>query len=135
VISNTFAFSDSIHTFDITCKRGDTFSAAFTFTGRVYTNYSFRCEVRDIITRRLILQYTPILSGTNVITLNKSASQLAVPAGTYNYDIALIDPDGDVDIDIVKGRFTITDDVSNNTANVLLDENGDPILVSVPINI
>lgn len=135
MISNTFASSDTIHTFDITCKRGDTFSASFTFTGKDYSGYSFRCEVRDIFTRRLILEYTPILSGTNIITLNKSASQLAVPAGTYNYDIALIDPDGIVDIDIVKGKFVISDDVSNNTANVLLDETGQPILVSVPINL
>lgn len=129
MITATFANTPNIiHEYDITCRRGVTFAAAFTFTGKNFTGYTFKCEVRDLISRRRILSFTPVLSGTNVINLNKDASQMVVRAGTYRYDLAIGDTDDISQVDYVEGLFIVTDDVTLNTAIPLEDEGDGPIL-------
>lgn len=66
----------------------------------------------DLISRRRILSFTPVLSGTNVINLNKDGSQMVLRAGIYRYDLTLIDADTIGNVDIIEGLFIITDDVS-----------------------
>lgn len=129
MITATFANTpDIIHEYDITCRRGVTFAAAFTFTGKDFTDYQFKCEVRDLITRRRILSFTPILTSTNVINFNKDASQMVVRAGTYRYDLAIGDPDDISQVDYVKGLFIVTDDVSSNVVIPLEDDDDDVII-------
>jgi len=113
---------------NLSIRRGDTFSEVFTFTSRDFTDCTFKCQVRDMYDKKLILAITPILSGTNVVTFSKSATQTNVPAGRYPYDMAVTSEDG-TDVDYLKGVFTIQDDVSSNVANPLEDDDEEPIIV------
>ena len=108
---------------NLSVRRGDTFSEVFTFTSRDFTDCEFKCQVRDMYDKKLIIPITPILTGTNVVTFSKSASQTNAPAGRYKYDMAVIFEDG-TDRDYLKGVFTIEDDVSSNVANPLEDSDG-----------
>jgi len=103
---------------NLTLRRGDTFSEVFTFTSRDFTGCTFRFQVRDLYDKKLILDITPTLSSTNVVTITKTATQTNVRAGRYQYDLAVIYPSG-VDTDYLYGVCTITDDVSANIPNPL----------------
>lgn len=103
---------------NISARRGDTFTEVFTFTARDFTGYTFRCEVRDLYDKKRILEVTPTLTSTNVLTITWTATQMNVRAGRYQYDLAAIAPSG-TDTDYLKGTFTIADDVSANVANPL----------------
>lgn len=119
---------------NISARRGDTFTEVFTFTSRDFTSYTFRCEVRDLYDKKRVLEFTPTLSSTNVITLTKSATQMNVTAGRYVYDFAAIAPSGS-DADYLKGTFTIADDVSANVDNPLEDSPIAPTVVTDVIEV
>ena len=114
--------------YNITCRRGDTFSLEFIFTGLDFTDNTFKCEVRDMYDKRRILEFVPILTDTNHVHLDKSATQMNVRAGRYLYDLASID-DESTDTDRLKGVFTIQDDVSANVDNPLEDDDSEPLIV------
>lgn len=120
--------------YNITCRRGDTFTEVFTFTSRDFSGYTFRCEVRDLYDKKRILEFTPALAGTNVVTLARTATQMNVRAGRYKYDFAAISPAGS-DTDYLSGYFAIADDISANVDNPLEDNPTAPTVVTDVIEV
>ena len=119
--------SETPYEHDISVRRGDTLRIEFLLEDVDYTGYTFKCEVRDRITKRHIMTMTPIFegyaSGDSTISLSKSATQTDVRAGSYMYDIAAID-ELDQDYDIIYGLMNISDDVTLNIPNLLEDDDG-----------
>lgn len=97
----------------ISVRRGDTFERTFNFDASV-VGRTFKCEVRDMYDKKLILSFTPVVHDTTMVTISKTAIQMNVRAGRYVYDLADITGDG-LDIDKVTGSFIIGDDVTANT--------------------
>ena len=119
--------SETPYEHDISVRRGDTLRVEFLLEDVDYTGYTFKCEVRDRITKRHIMTMTPIFegyaAGDSTISLSKSATQTDVRAGSYMYDIAAID-ELDQDYDIIYGLMNISDDVTLNIPNLLEDDDG-----------
>lgn len=118
---------------DITARRGDTFTRTFEFQDADLnpidlTGKTFKCEVRDMYDKKLILQFTPVIHDTNKVTITKSATQMNVRAGRYKFDLADVSEDS-TDVDKVAGWFTIVDDVTSNVANPLEDDDSQPLIV------
>lgn len=108
------------YAYNITARQADTYSQQFTFTGLDFTGYTLSFVVLDLYDKRTVLSITPTLSGLNTITVLRTATQMDVRAGRYRYVFEATDGSG-VNVEYLKGVFTILDDVDDNTDDTLND--------------
>lgn len=108
------------YAYNITARQADTYSQQFIFSGQNFTGYTLSFSVLDLYDKRPILSITPTLSGTNTITVLRTATQMDVRAGRYRYVFEATDGSG-VNVEYLKGVFTILDDVNDSTEDTLSD--------------
>lgn len=112
------------YAYDITARQADTYTQQFTFTGQNFTGYTLLFRVLDLYDKRTILSITPTLSGTNVVTVTRTATQMDVRSGRYRYVFEATDGSA-VNVEYLKGVFSILDDVNasvEDTLNDVVDE-------------
>lgn len=108
------------YAYDITARQADTYTQQFTFTGQNFTGYTLSFRVLDLYDKRTILSITPTLSGTNVVTVTRTATQMDVRAGRYRYVFEATDGSS-VNVEYLKGVFSILDDVNASVEDTLND--------------
>lgn len=115
------------YAYDITARQADTYTQQFTFTGQNFTGYTLSFRVLDLYDKRTILSITPTLSGTNVVTVTRTATQMDVRAGRYRYVFEATDGSS-VNVEYLKGVFSILDDVNASVEDTLNDVVDDGVL-------
>jgi archaellum component FlaF (FlaF/FlaG flagellin family) len=109
---------------DIVCWRGDTFELIATIkdangTAVDLSLFTWKMEVREYDSGPLVISSSNItVTGTSlgVLTVNISATNMLVNAGTYVYEIQATDttPTPDVVTTYLYGQFTVTQDIAAN---------------------
>ncbi len=113
------------YAYNITARQADTYTQQFTFTGQDFTGYTLTFNVLDLYDKKPILTITPTLSGLNTITVLRTATQMDVRAGRYRYVFEATDGSG-VNVEYLKGVFTILDDVNDSTEDTIEEDGGEP---------
>ncbi|MER0442672.1 hypothetical protein [Emticicia sp. W12TSBA100-4] len=113
---------------DIKVMRGDSLKETFTFKNadgslQILEDDEFFMDVRDS-NNNLILEFyrrnaSPTEKGFslneagNTLNMQKTGTEMLIPAGTYNYDLVRITPDGKRETQL-KGRFIVENNVTNH---------------------
>ena len=113
------------YAYNITARQADTYTQQFTFTGQDFTGYTLAFNVLDLYDKKPILTITPTLSSLNTITVTRTATQMDVRAGRYRYVFEATDGSG-VNVEYLKGVFTILDDVNDSTEDTIEEDGGEP---------
>jgi hypothetical protein len=102
------------------CKRNDTFGAipvTIERSGYDFSGTTVKMEVRERLTKRLILEFAPtttILNGGEKLyfELQKTNNETRIPPNIYFYDLEVRYPNGEVRT-YLFGNFIVTDDVTD----------------------
>lgn len=113
----------ALSTYDMTAEQGSDFATTITYTNDSgtpinLTGYTSRMQVRKFASSATpILTFTnssgmTITAGSGVIDLAITAAAMAmVPAGSYQYDLEIIDSSGEV-IKLLAGKFDVEAEVT-----------------------
>ena len=119
---------------DLVLQRGNTLLLTVTVTGKDYTGYTLTAQVRDQISSRELFPITAVLStvasGNSTITISKSASQMYVRPGTYDWALVAMDGDDWAAETIVKGTIRIENNIAWTNTEYLVDEGGNAIITN-----
>ena len=103
-------------------KKGDTFYRQFVFWQDeaktipvVITGNDFNMHITGTNDAGIVLSFAIgagiVITAPNILTLSKTAAQMVLPAGQYQYDIQETSADSSV-LTIIKGSFTIEADIT-----------------------
>lgn len=119
---------------DLVLQRGNTLLLTATVTGKSYTGYTLTAQVRDQISSRELFPITAVLdnvtSGNSTIIISKSASQMYVRPGIYDWALVAMDGDDWAAETIVKGTIRIENNIAWTNAEYLEDEGGNVIVTN-----
>lgn len=119
---------------DLVLQRGNTLLLTVTVTGKDYTGYTLTAQVRDQISSRELFPITAVLStvssGNSTIIISKSASQMYVRPGTYDWALVAMDGDDWAAETIVKGTIRIENNIAWTNAEYVVDEGGNAIITN-----
>lgn len=119
---------------DLVLQRGNTLLLTVTVTGKDYTGYTLTAQVRDQTSSRELFPITAVLStvasGNSTIIISKSASQMYVRPGTYDWALVAMDGDDWAAETIVKGTIRIENNIAWTNAEYLEDEGGNAIITN-----
>jgi len=103
----------------ITVKRGDTLpEITFSFNENGVqadlTGNSFKMYVATKTSKKIVLRFEDgngLSVSDNVVTLSKTADEMKITPGIYNYDLQRTYSDGTVRT-LITGTFTVNDDIT-----------------------
>lgn len=108
------------YAYDIAARQADTYTQQFTFTGQDFTGYTLTFRVLDLYDKRPVLTITPTLTGANLVTVTRTATQMDIRSGRYRYVFEATDG-SDVNVEYLKGVFSVLDDVNDSVSDTLND--------------
>lgn len=120
------------YAYDITARQADTYTQQFTFTGQDFTGYTLTFRVLDLYDKRPVLTITPTLTGANLVTVTRTATQMDIRSGRYRYVFEATDG-SDVNVEYLKGVFSVLDDVNADAEDTIdealyLDQENDTVI-------